>query len=290
MIEQVLTDYLRGNANLAALLTTYQNVPAAFYQKAPDDQDPGWGKGQQYGRVIYALDMTGDPERDMSGLLAVDVQCREPQAPEDVEPTIRSMLDGRFVVSGDTTLSIAWRASNYFTEPTDAVAGVTVSFDLLEYPVQRIVNGPDPIKLLGDYVKDQYPAAVVIGHDTLKDSVIAPTNTVPFIYCRLSRAGPCSYIPDTFQTMWRTAVLQIHIVAADEQTELSIAEAMATDLTMRKRLFFPDKGPMMIDRAEIVPSTAPQRSPVLTVTGSFGIIKALPHGEPLKHTTFTDKI
>lgn len=289
MIEQIITDYLRGSPALTRALARYGGVPAVFCQKSPGDTDPRWEQGHQFPRAVYLLDLAGDPQREREGTLAVDLFCLPPTAPEDLEPLVREWVDGRFFSGGEQVLSAAWRASNYFTEPTEKVDGVTVLFDLVEYPVQEI-DGPDPVLLLNRYVHEQYPQAAIIGLGGWEEPVVTPSRERPVFYSMLTGLAPCAQIPDTFHCIWRTASLQLHIAAGDRQVELAIADRLAVDLARKRRLFFPDKGPMMIDPPKIQPSTSPQRTPYLTLEGNFGILREQDPASAMEHITVTDRI
>lgn len=289
MMEQVITEYLRGSPELNAQLAKYGDAAAVFCQKAPDDGDPGWAGGRQFPRAVFLLDMAGDPQREREGTLAVDLFCLPPDVPEELEPLVREWVDGRFFLSGARLLSAAWRASNYFTEAAEKADGVTVSFDLVEYPVQAL-SDPDPVRLLGEYVREQYPQGAVIGLGDWEEAAVTPSKERPVFYCRLTELKPWGQVPDTFHCVWRTASLGLYIAAGDRREELAIADRLAIDLARRRRLFFPDKGPMLIEPPVVQPSTSPQRTPYLTVEGHFGILRTKPPASPLLHAVVGDGI
>ena len=90
MIEQALYQHLQEQEALRSYLAVYDGKMAVFNQEAPADTDKLWGDGPQYGRVVFAVDLQGDPERTMGGMLTVDIQCKEDeQFPEEIEPIIR---------------------------------------------------------------------------------------------------------------------------------------------------------------------------------------------------------
>ena len=70
MIEQALYEHLQDQEALLPYLATYASKMAIFNQEAPADTDPLWGSGPQYGRIVFAVDLQGDPERTMGGMLA----------------------------------------------------------------------------------------------------------------------------------------------------------------------------------------------------------------------------
>lgn len=59
-MKNVVYKYL--NSLDIAGLATYDDSPAIFNDQAPDDSDRGW-EGNQYGRIIYGLNLKDDPER-----------------------------------------------------------------------------------------------------------------------------------------------------------------------------------------------------------------------------------
>ena len=75
MIEQALLQHLQAQDILRPYLATYGNEMAIFSQEAPADKDSLWGKGSQYGRIVFTEDLQGDPERTMGGMLTFDILC-----------------------------------------------------------------------------------------------------------------------------------------------------------------------------------------------------------------------
>ena len=97
MIEQALYQHLQEQEALRPFLAEYAGTMAIFSQEAPADSDPGWGQGPQYGRIVFAVDLQGDPERTMGGMLSVDILCKKgEQFPEEVEPILRPLIHGYF--------------------------------------------------------------------------------------------------------------------------------------------------------------------------------------------------
>lgn len=289
MIEEILTNHLRADEALAARLARYGGAPAVFCQKAPDDTDPGWEQGRQFPRAVFLLDMAGDPQREREGTLAVDIFCLSPDAPEDLEPLMRERLNGRFFLDKGAVLSAAWRASNYFTEADAKVDGVTVLFDLVEYPLQSLPE-PDPIRLLGRYLQESFPQAAVLGLTPLEGTEVTPSPEKPVFYCQLTDLGPCQKAPSTFACDWYTAVQQVYIIAGNRQAELELASRAVRELARRRRLFFPDKGPMLVEPPKVQASTSPQRRPYLTVEGHFGVLPEKRPADPLGYVGIKDRI
>lgn len=286
MIEQSLYEHLKGREDLAKFLATYNCAPAVFNQEAPADMDEGWGCGSQYGRVIFSVDIQGDPARTMGGLLTVDVLCKEnEQYPEDVEPVIRNAIHGYFFSSGTFTVAAQWKNSSYFTQPTDQVAGCTVTFDLLAFPMLTTTE-PDVIERINEWT-----AAIeglhVINYDELPGPAWKPEGDQTAVYWRLMQETPARWIPDTFQTIWRTATIKCHIFSADIATATKVADDLDVRLYIAKRLTRPGETPIMVNRNNTLDFGAdPLRTGQLTVEATYGVIVHLEPDKTLKNIDY----
>ena len=289
--EQIVYEHLRDSSTLEPFLAKYAEKPAVFNQQAPDDIDPLWWDKSQYGRVIFAANLRGDPERKISGTLILDVICHDgEQVPEEVEPVARELIDGYFFSDEEegVTFSASWRNSAYFTDPTKSENGVTLEFDLLAYPNQT-TGDPDPIALLNSWTKENLPDAFVIGTDELP-KVWKPTNESPAIYWRLINISKCVWIPDTFSCSWQTATVTGHILTPDKQSRGQIAKWMSSYLTTKRRLIFPDNSPLMTDRnIRINPAADPMKQGQITLDATYGILNEIPVAAPIKNISINQK-
>ena len=235
MIEQALYEHLIAQESLTQYLTTYDGIPAVFNQEAPADRDALWRDGPQYGRIVFAVDIKGDPERTMGGTLAVDIQCKEnEQFPEVIEPIVRELIHGWFFSSGKFTAEAQWKTSSYFTQPTDQVTGCTVVFDLLAFPLMT-TGSPDVIARINEWTS-AIEGLSVINYDTLPSAAWTPDGTDSAVYWRLVNDAPAVWIPDTFQTIWRTSTIKCHIFSKDHATADAVARNIVTQLYTIKRL------------------------------------------------------
>lgn len=294
MIEAVLFNHLqKQNKSLEPYLAKYAGKMAIFNQEAPNDQDPNWGEGSQYGRIVYALDLSDDPQRKYSGTLAVDVCCEKGlQEPEMLEPIVRALIDGYFFSTKEITLAAQWSASNYFTEPTDEIIGVTLTFGLLAFTKQTTIE-PDPIALFNKWTRNELQKALqkevrIIGYDTMEEAW-KPTNEAPAIYWRLATIGPCGWIPDTYNCSWHTAVIHGHIMAPDKDITAIVTRTIDNILTIKKRLIFEDMSPLMVDRNIRVNLENDQlRVGQITIDATFGILRTYAHN-PINHISVNGK-
>ncbi|MCI8285435.1 MAG: hypothetical protein HFE90_09285 [Firmicutes bacterium] len=286
MLETLILNHLRSCTELHEYLAEYDNMPAVFYQTAPTDTDGLWSK-EQYARIIFYLNIQDDPERVVSGSLAIELIAKAGSYPiEKVERLIREAVDGYFFTAENRTMAVNWNTSDYFSVPTDKTHGTTIAFDLLAFPHQETVD-PDPIGLINEFSKDFIPEAYVIGMDDTPE-IFKPDNENPAIYWRQTAINPCGWIPDTYACSWHTAVLNGHIFADDKDIEASIARDIDNALTIKKRLIFDDNSPLMVDRNIRLNLTADAlRTGQITVDATYGILN-IPKRGPLLENIHTN--
>ena len=315
MIESALYEHLQNQERLLSdYLASYGGKMAIFNQEAPADTDEGWQdpadedeeqdeptemyservKTSQYGRLVFAVDLSDDPERKYSGTLSVDVLCEKGvQLPEEIEPIVRALIDGYFFSTEEITMAAQWSASNYFTEPTNKIIGVTLTFGLLAFPKQTTID-PDPIALLNEWSSKELKNILmenlrVIGHDPLK-AAWKPTNDSPAVYWRLTNINPCSWIPDTYHCSWHTAVISGHILAPDKGVCASIARKIDNILTLKRRLIFDDKSPLMVDRnIRINLSHDPMKVGQITLDATYGILRQYEQYDPINNVSVAER-
>lgn len=272
MIEAAVYNHLKAQPELAAYLATYNSEPAVFNQEAPADTDDLWGPGSQYGRVVFAVDLQGDPERLMGGTMVVDVTCKEnEQLPEEIEPIIRALIHGYFFSSGTFTVAAQWKNSSYFTQPKDEVTGCTISFDLLGFPVLT-TKAPDVIDRINEWTS-KIEGLHVINHDALPATAWKPTGTESAVYWRLVQDTQAGWIPDTFHTIWRTATIRAHIFSEDIATASTVGRDLIAQLYADKRLIREGESPIMVNQRNALDNGAdPLRTGQVTVEATYGII------------------
>lgn len=286
MIEQALYEHLIAQDTIAPFLTTYNGTPAVFNQEAPADDDPLWADGPQYGRIVFAVDIQGDPERTMGGTLSVDIMLKDGgQPPEELEPLARAAIDGYFFSSGTFSVAAQWKNSSYFTQPTEEVNGCTITFDLLAFPMMT-TSSPDVIQRINEWT-----AAIdglhVINFDPLPTEAWKPTETETAVYWRLLNDNPAGWIPDTFQTIWRTATIKGHIFAATLPKTVDVAREIILRLYGDKRLTKPGESQIMVNQRNTADYGAdPLRTGQITVEGTYGVIVHLEPDRTLENINY----
>ena len=283
MIEKALLTHLSAQTELTDFLTIYADEPAVFSQEAPADTDAGWASGPQYGRIVFSVDIQGDPARTLGGILSVDIMCKDDEHyPEDIEPIVRKLIHGYFFSSGTFTVAAQFKNSAYFTQPTDQVTGCTVSFDLLAFPVLT-TSSLDVIARLNEWTS-QIPGLYVINHDELPAPAWKPKEGESAVYWRRLRVGPSAKIRDRYATIWRTATIKGHIFSEDISSASAVAEDIILRLYTDKRLLKPGESPIMVDDRNALDDGAnPLMTGQLTVEATYGITRYTKTDQMIQH-------
>lgn len=285
MIEQALYQHLQAQETLRPYLATYDAKMAIFNQEAPADNDELWGNGPQYGRIVFSVDLQGDPERTMGGLLSVDILCKEDeQFPEEVEPILRPLIHGYFFCRDKFVAAAQWKNSSYFTESTAKVTGCTVTFDLLAFPIIT-TSSPDVVARFNEWTA-RIPNVHVINYAPLPTPAWKPSGGEAAVYWRRVSVRPAGWIPDTFQTVWRLATIRGHIFAEPAEVA-TLSEKILIGLYAAKRLLKNGEAPIMVNRTNTTDDGADAlRTGQLTVEATYGVIVHLENGDVIKDINY----
>jgi hypothetical protein len=285
MIEQALYQHLQEQEALRPYLAEYAEQMAIFSQEAPADTDTGWAEGPQYGRLVFAVDLQGDPERTMGGMLAVDILCKEDeQFPEEIEPILRPLIHGYFFCRDKFVVAAQWKNTSYFTEPTAKVTGCTVVFDLLAFPVITTTT-PDVVARLNEWTA-KFPGVHVINYAPLPTEAWKPSGGEAAVYWRRVSVKPAGWIPDTFQTIWRTATIRGHIFAEPAEVA-TLSEKILIGLYSDKRLLKAGEAPIMVNSRNTTDDGADAlRTGQLTVEATYGVVVYRENNESVKLQNF----
>ena len=276
MIEQALHQHLRDQEALLPFLADYGDHLAVFNQEAPADTDEGWGEGPQYGRIVFAVDLQGNPERIMGGMLAVDILCKgDEQAPEDIEPILRDLIHGYFFSNDTFVVSAQWKNTSYFTETPNQVIGCTVAFDLLAFPISTYA--PHVIHQFNEWCST-IEKIHVINHDPLPAPAWKPCNGESAVYWRAAKETPNSRIQNTFATIWMTATVRGYVFSETPASAAAVSNDIMVRLYAIKRLKKDGKllrageSPIMVNWRNTVDNNAdPLMVGQLTVEAVYGV-------------------
>lgn len=277
MIEQALYRHLQAQDSLLPYLASYGTGMAIFNQEAPADQDNSWGAGPQYGRVVFSVDLQGDPERTMGGVLTLDILCKEDeQFPEEIEPIIRALIHGYFFCKEKFVVSAQWTNSLPFTEPAQKVTGCTMTFALLAFPISTYA--PHVIAQFNEW-SSGIENIHIINHDPLPLEAWKPSKGQTAVYWRAAKEEPCRWIQSTFSTVWTTATIKGYIFSETPAIASEVANVLRNRLYAEKRLYKngellrAGESPIMVNSKNTVDNGAdPLRVGQLTVEATYGVI------------------
>lgn len=278
-MEEIIYKYLC--TQFEETISKYADAPAVFNTNAPDDMDENWNDAQ-YPRLIFDLNMQANPERKISGQLFIDVMCENEASsiqPEELESIAKNAIDGCFFSNQELTISAQWNRSDVFSANDDKVSGITLTFDVMAYPVQE-TEEPDPILAVNLWLKTLYQDAYVIGKDTLPE-VWKPTDESPAIYCRLSNLGESSRMKSTAAVTWIGATMNINIMAPSEKVRSIMIKNSIQILENATRLILNDGSPMLIDKINGNMAADPLREGQIQIKATYGVLNTYT-GTPLQ--------
>lgn len=277
MIEQALYQHLQEQDSLRPYLAEYGGKMAIFNQEAPSDADEAWGDGPQYGRIVFLVDLQGDPERTMGGRLTVDIICKgDDQFPEEIEPILRPLIHGYFFCRKRFVVSAQWKNTSYINDPASPIIGCTVAFDLLAFPVSDYA--PHIIKQFNEW-SSCFDDLHIINRDPLPKEAWKPSNGQTAVYWRVAKEEPCRWIRSTFSTVWMSATVKGYIFSETPAAAAEVAHRLMMQLYADKRLkkdgelLRAGESPIMVNSKNTVDNGAdPLRVGQLTVEATYGTI------------------
>lgn len=288
MIEQALYEHLQEQDSLRPYLAEYGGKMAIFNQEAPADADVAWGEGPQYGRIVFAVDLQGDPERTMGGRLTLDIICKaDEQFPEDIEPILRPLIHGYFFCRKKFVVSAQWKNTSYINDPTNRLAGCTVAFDLLAFPVSTYA--PHVITQFNEW-SSCFEDLHIINRDPLPTAAWKPCDGQSAVYWRVAKEEQCRWIPTTFSTVWQTATVKGYIFSETPAKAAEVANRLKIQLYADKRLkkdgelLRAGESPIMVNSKITVDNGAdPLRVGQLTVEATYGVVVHFDRDETMIH-------
>ena len=285
-VETLILEALQEDEAVSAMLARWNGSSAVFYQMAPPDTDGGWTE-VQYPRVDFVTDWTYNPERQADGACQINVWCLNngsTEAPEDVGEAVRECLRDLFLTDEDGEVyALEWQRMDAFEaggqEGEPLTVGVTLSFDILAFPVQ-ITTEPDPVAGLLDYIKARMPQALVVGLDQLP-KLCRPTAEHPILYVRLSGDG--SAMRNSWAVAWMDVTLPVHVFAPGSNLRQTLSRTLCNAMSLDGECKLRDGSPMLFRRVALSLSANPLRQGQLTLTGRYGVPWVPPEVPKLNH-------
>ena len=280
MLEKLLKNQIRGDPEIAGMLAIYKGNPAFFYQKSPQDTDHGWQK-PVFPRVDFNIDKQFDPERKTAGILSINVWCSAEcvAMPEDIEKRLTALISGTFYTSQQQqeTVCAIWSRSDAFQFESPAgigsntapeVFGVTVSFDLMEFP-QQITTDPDPVQGLNCWTKAHFPSVTIINHDVTAP-VWKPADKTPAVYWRFE--GVTVNDRQSYTVNWYTGQFAAHLIAGSVPERNRWIKAIVEQIQLEGEILLADGSPMFAKQIAIRHNADPLREGQIMLTGQYGVL------------------
>ena len=279
-LAPMIYNRLKSYEPLAALLGKYSDLPAVFYQTAPDDQQEGWNRAAQYPRIVFDLDEQANTERKSSGTLVVYVFCdRAGTEPERIEPLVKARLKDLLVKpQGGCPYCFAWARTDAFeienrggSVTSRRVIGLEIRFDIVEYPKQQTTD-PDPIDALNAFLQDYRPELKVIWCSQM-DEFTETDAKHPAIYCRLQSEET---VEITHTVAWMDARIAIHVICADAETRLKLASDICNLITWSAEIIMLDGSPMRPLRMTLDNTADYLKEGQLSGVFHYGVLRWMP--------------
>jgi hypothetical protein len=253
---------------MAGMLTRYKDIPAFFFQKAPQDTDPNWQK-PSFPRVVYDINMLHNPERKSRGVLIVNIwsttECTH--MPEDIEKRMIELIDGTFY---SKELCAVWNNSESVSidspfgttqDSSPEIFGKMIVFDLLPFPSQLTCE-PDPITGLNRWTKEFFPNLSVVSGDKLPKS--------PAIYWRL--VGTAADDKQSFSVNWYTGEFAAHVINGSIDERNRLTKEISEQILLHGEIILPDGSPMFVKQVKILHNACPVREGQFSLTGMYGVL------------------
>ena len=269
-LEDLICQRLIGDESLSAKLAKCGNRPAVFYQTAPDDTAEHWQQRKQYPRIDYIVDYIKNPERKTSGVLTMNILCAgDGTMPEEIEPIVRRILCGVFLVPDDMPYSLAWNRSDVFDAKSGdgVVFGMTVTFDVYAFPSQ-ITADPDPVLAMNHCISQLFSEATVIGDGKATNPIFCPTAENPAFYFRVESLTTQR---ETNTVVWLDGVLRGHVFAGGE--EATWLRYLSNQLSLDGEVTMLDSSPMFLRKLTIDNTLDALSTGQLKLEVHFGLLR-----------------
>lgn len=285
-LEDLIYKRLIEAEEITRELATFGDLPAIFYQKAPDDQEQGWTDQRQYPRLDFVVDMQANPERQTSGLVSLNIWSHEAGTePEAIEPLVLQELKDLFMQPTEgPPYCLRWARSDSFelrqtVIKETQVIGITVLFDVLAFPSQE-TSDPDPIMAMNRFIRELVPEGKVIGADKLP-AYFRAERARPAFYFRLANIG---LDRETNTVAWMTGTIRGHIFAPEAEERIQWLKAMIDQLAIQGEVTMPDNSPMFIRNIKGNSAADYLGTGQLELAVNFGILRRPIYAHTMKGT------
>lgn len=277
-MQATILKQLRASENLCEMLATFNQSPAIFYQKAPDDTQ---FDEFNYPMCVFSIDKFADAIRGVSGLLTVDIITAN-SAPERIEPALRKTLEGYFFKPARGEIfQLKWQRTDAFQEPASErlplIVGATVTFEVYEFPSTETIS-PDAIQTLNLWATTRFTNAVIIGATDFGE-VFLPTGEHPAIYFDTQRTQLLSQM---MSSAFLSTTITAHIFSDNVKSRREWISTLYLEIVRRSTFLLEDSSPLRLTNAEINFAQSEIQGQIV-LTFELGIQRFEKYAHPLNH-------
>lgn len=282
-MKKIISKYLHSLKIVG--LATYSGSSAIFLDQAPDDSDSGW-EGNQYGRIIYGLNLKDDPERKVSGTMQIALAYLFTSDGYnnllEAKKVLKKAFEGVFLSDEDTTISLVWRNTESFKEKIEGqddveVCGSILSFDAYAFPKHQYGN-LDPVDSLAKYISENWNVTV-INRSKLND-IWKPEAKETVAYIRLESMQPGTFA-STYACTWQMATMKVHVISESDELSDQIIMNILQDLQEKERFVMNDGSPFFVNQMQYSTKLDTLRDGQVTVRGQYGILRDIKEVEKM---------
>lgn len=258
-------------------LSTFNDEPAIFYAKAPDDA----AVDVLYPHAVYTVDKFSDAIHGVAGLLTVEILCtQETVQPETLEVKLRGALEGVFFSPPDGEIfALKWQKTDVFQEPASErlplIVGALATFEVREFPSSETAS-PDVIQALNLWASRFDENLMVIGTTRIPE-IYVPTFKQPAVYFDAQRTRMLSQTSAV--TTLETLAIG-HVFCAGVTNRRTWLAAIAQGVMQTRAIFLSDGSPLRLTGCEQL-FNADEITGQLQLTFEFGLLKIPPYAHPL---------
>ncbi len=271
-LEALIYQRLTADLALTALLSKFASAPAVFEMLAPPSDAPEWN-GRQSPRIEFVVNREEDPERRVSGQVAVSILHEDTsnETAASIETEVRRLLDGATFRPDEGTIMLQWRDAQPFDDDPD-FRGIELIFDLIAWPV-GLTYAPDPVKALRDWAATRWTGLQV------DPQTWAPNDTTPALYWRFSQVQNAEMMS---WGAWITGRFVGHILANTPNVRVEWLRRIAEGVAIDRSVLLEDNSLLFIESVSANSDADPLRTGQIQLTARFGVL-SLPTGTLLNN-------
>lgn len=275
-MERLIRKKLLRNRELSKILAGFDEEPAIFYGKSPDDVD----RAINYPQVVLNAERFSDAIHGVAGLLNVEIICTETTlTPEPIERLIRESLEGVFF-NGAEIFLLKWSKSEGYSEPASerlaTILGLEMTFEIREFPKAE-TSTPDVIQGLNTWVEEMF----VVGKTPFEDFFI-PTREYPAVYFESTHDKMTG---QQAAVIWVQSQVKGHVFAPNVRSRREWLTVLSRKLMTVKAVPLGDWSPIRISGVE-VDYEADELRGQLKLTCDYGVLRPSFETIPLNKMEF----